>query len=94
MVKFPSIFINHGGGPLPLLGRQPELVQNMKDIVTNHLKPLKEEEQYRGASRFCLKQNVTYFRTDLGHFPGKGFGFNKKPKDVRHFCIVFQNSWP
>ena len=43
MVKFPSIFINHGGGPLPLLGRQPELVQNMKDIVTNHLKPLKEE---------------------------------------------------
>ena len=43
MVKFPSIFINHGGGPLPLLGKQPELVQNMKDIVETYLKPLKEE---------------------------------------------------
>ena len=43
MVKFPSIFVNHGGGPLPLLGKQPDIVQNMKYIVENYLKPLKEE---------------------------------------------------
>jgi len=36
-MKFPAIFVNHGGGPLPLLGRQPALVQNMKDIVEKHL---------------------------------------------------------
>jgi 4,5-DOPA dioxygenase extradiol len=38
-MRFPAVFVNHGGGPLPLLGRQPELVQNMKDIVEKHLPP-------------------------------------------------------
>lgn len=36
-MRFPTVFVNHGGGPMPLLGRQPELVQNMKDIATNFL---------------------------------------------------------
>jgi 4,5-DOPA dioxygenase extradiol len=36
-MQFPSVFVNHGGGPLPLLGRQPELVHNMKEIVAKHL---------------------------------------------------------
>jgi 4,5-DOPA dioxygenase extradiol len=36
-MKFPSLFVNHGGGPLPLLGRQPELVKHMKEIVADHL---------------------------------------------------------
>lgn len=35
--KFPAIFLNHGGGPLPLLGEQPELVAHMKDIVSKHI---------------------------------------------------------
>ena len=36
-MKFPTIFVNHGGGPLPLMGRQPAIVQQMKDIITTHL---------------------------------------------------------
>jgi 4,5-DOPA dioxygenase extradiol len=36
-MKYPTVFINHGGGPLPLLGRQPELVKNMKEIIKNIL---------------------------------------------------------
>ena len=36
-MKYPTVFINHGGGPLPLLGRQPSLVENMKDVVNKHL---------------------------------------------------------
>jgi 4,5-DOPA dioxygenase extradiol len=36
-MKFPTVFVNHGGGPLPLLGRQPALVQNMKDIRQSFL---------------------------------------------------------
>lgn len=36
-MKFPSVFINHGGGPLPLLGRQPALVENMKQVVAEFL---------------------------------------------------------
>jgi 4,5-DOPA dioxygenase extradiol len=32
-MKFPTVFVNHGGGPMPLMGRQPDLVQNMKEIV-------------------------------------------------------------
>lgn len=31
-MRFPSVFVNHGGGPLPLLGRQPELVAHMKEV--------------------------------------------------------------
>ena len=38
---FPALFINHGGGPLPLIGRQPELVNHMKEIVSKHLPPRK-----------------------------------------------------
>lgn len=29
--------MNHGGGPLPLLGRQPDLVQGMQDAVRRYL---------------------------------------------------------
>jgi len=37
MVKFPSVFVNHGGGPLPLLGQQQALVENMKKVVDEFL---------------------------------------------------------
>lgn len=36
-MRYPTLFINHGGGPLPLLGRQPELVKHMKETVTKYL---------------------------------------------------------
>ena len=36
-MKFPAIFVNHGGGPMPLLGQQPELVRHMKEVVTKYL---------------------------------------------------------
>lgn len=36
-MKFPTVFINHGGGPLPLLGRQQDLVESMKEVVQNFL---------------------------------------------------------
>ena len=36
-MKYPAVFINHGGGPLPLMGRQPDLVKNMKHVVKNLL---------------------------------------------------------
>ena len=36
-MRYPTLFVNHGGGPLPLLGRQPELVQHMKETVTKWL---------------------------------------------------------
>lgn len=38
-MKYPALFVNHGGGPLPLLGRQPQLAQNLKTIVQRHLPP-------------------------------------------------------
>lgn len=31
-MRFPSIFVNHGGGPMPLLGAQPTLVDHMKEL--------------------------------------------------------------
>lgn len=31
---FPALFVNHGGGPLPLLGRQPDLAAHMRDVAT------------------------------------------------------------
>lgn len=36
-MRFPTVFINHGGGPLPLLGRQDALVGNMKKVVEDFL---------------------------------------------------------
>jgi aromatic ring-opening dioxygenase catalytic subunit (LigB family) len=36
-MKFPTVFVNHGGGPMPLMGRQPALVENMKEIVVKYL---------------------------------------------------------
>jgi aromatic ring-opening dioxygenase catalytic subunit (LigB family) len=35
--KFPVIFCNHGGGPLPLLGQQPALVRHWKEIPKTYL---------------------------------------------------------
>jgi 4,5-DOPA dioxygenase extradiol len=36
-MKYPTVFINHGGGPLPLLGRQPDLVMSMKEVISKFL---------------------------------------------------------
>lgn len=36
-MRYPTLFVNHGGGPLPLMGRQPELVQHMQETVTKWL---------------------------------------------------------
>lgn len=36
-MRFPSVFVNHGGGPLPLMGQQPHLAANMKEIVHKFL---------------------------------------------------------
>ena len=29
-MKYPAIYVNHGGGPLPLMGRQPSLAKHME----------------------------------------------------------------
>ena len=29
----PSVFVSHGGGPMPVMGRQPDIVKDMKSIV-------------------------------------------------------------
>lgn len=36
-MRFPALFVNHGGGPLPLLGRQPELAKHMKEVAKKYL---------------------------------------------------------
>lgn len=36
VVKFPAIFVNHGGGPLPLIGQQPQLATHMQNLVQLH----------------------------------------------------------
>jgi aromatic ring-opening dioxygenase catalytic subunit (LigB family) len=36
-MKFPAVFVNHGGGPLPLLGKQQNLVEHMRDVVKTRL---------------------------------------------------------
>lgn len=36
-MRFPSVFVNHGGGPLPLLGQQPEIVAQFKDVTKTWL---------------------------------------------------------
>lgn len=36
-MKFPAVFVNHGGGPLPLMGRQPVIAQHMKELVTKFI---------------------------------------------------------
>eukprot|EP00592_Proboscia_alata_P006647 CAMPEP_0194362996 /NCGR_PEP_ID=MMETSP0174-20130528/10914_1 /TAXON_ID=216777 /ORGANISM="Proboscia alata, Strain PI-D3" /LENGTH=193 /DNA_ID=CAMNT_0039136285 /DNA_START=13 /DNA_END=591 /DNA_ORIENTATION=+ len=40
-MRFPALFVNHGGGPLPLLGKQPSVIKHMKKIVSHHLPPRK-----------------------------------------------------
>lgn len=34
-MSFPCAFIGHGGGPLPLLGKHPELVDNFKQFIAS-----------------------------------------------------------
>jgi len=36
-MRYPAIFVNHGGGPLPLLGHQPKLARHMKEVVNKLL---------------------------------------------------------
>lgn len=32
-MKFPTMFVNHGGGPMPLMGQQPNLVKHMREAT-------------------------------------------------------------
>ena len=36
-MRYPAVFVNHGGGPLPLLGRQPKLFDHMKEVRSKWL---------------------------------------------------------
>lgn len=36
-MRFPSVFVNHGGGPLPLMGQQPAIVAQFEDVTTKWL---------------------------------------------------------
>lgn len=36
-MRYPALFVNHGGGPLPLLGKDPEMVRNCKEAVEKWL---------------------------------------------------------
>jgi 4,5-DOPA dioxygenase extradiol len=38
-MKYPAVFVNHGGGPLPLLGRQQDLVNHMRKDVVEKILP-------------------------------------------------------
>ena len=40
-MNFPAVFVNHGGGPMPLLGKQANLVEHMRHVVSAHLPPQK-----------------------------------------------------
>lgn len=35
-MRFPALFINHGGGPLPLLGQQPGIVSQLQLLVSSN----------------------------------------------------------
>lgn len=37
--RLPTVYINHGGGPLPLLGRQPRIVDSLKKTAARIPKP-------------------------------------------------------
>lgn len=41
-MRFPALFINHGGGPLPLLGQQPKIVSQLQ-LVTKKYLPIKPD---------------------------------------------------
>jgi 4,5-DOPA dioxygenase extradiol len=36
-MKFPVIFVNHGGGPMPLMGQQPQLAKHMQEAVKTYI---------------------------------------------------------
>jgi 4,5-DOPA dioxygenase extradiol len=40
-MRFPAVFVNHGGGPMPLMGKQPVLVKHMKELTRKILPSVK-----------------------------------------------------
>jgi hypothetical protein len=36
-MKYPALFVNHGGGSLPLLGRQPDIAQHIMEVTAKWL---------------------------------------------------------
>ena len=36
-MRYPSVFVNHGGGPMPLLGKQPDIVRHFQDVQQKFL---------------------------------------------------------
>ncbi len=36
-MRYPSVFVNHGGGPLPLLGKQPEVNRHFLEVKNKFL---------------------------------------------------------
>jgi 4,5-DOPA dioxygenase extradiol len=36
-MRFPTLFVNHGGGPMPLLGQQPKIVEHLQQVRKDFL---------------------------------------------------------
>lgn len=37
--RFPAVYVNHGGGPMPLLGKQPAVADSFRDIAASLPRP-------------------------------------------------------
>ncbi len=37
MMRMPAVFVNHGGGPMPLMGRQPMIAHHLQETVTKFI---------------------------------------------------------
>jgi aromatic ring-opening dioxygenase catalytic subunit (LigB family) len=37
MMRMPALFVNHGGGPMPLMGRQPMIAHHLQESVTKYI---------------------------------------------------------
>lgn len=83
--RYPVIFVNHGGGPLPLLGQQPEIVKQLEDARKKWLLPKLNNQKPNAIVVFSAhwesnpikimsSSNPTMYY-DYGGFPSESYEF-------------------
>jgi len=81
-MRFPSIFVNHGGGPLPLLGRQPALAQHMREVRAKWLPETKPDAivvvsaHWESDAIEILSSDKPSILYDYGGFPAESYQYH------------------
>ena len=81
-MKFPTVYVNHGAGPMPLMGKQPEIAKHLAEVRTKWLPFNKEPDAIVIVSGHWEGDPIQISSSPK---PGTNFDYGGFPPETRQY---------